>query len=507
MLKPIIPSGIIQNFKLYNKEALQSMKQTFGLFMSVSDLEFIQKQYCTPNHAELTTDELFIFDSVVKKAKGFAKNAVLKELLTSSDDIISSYNDLLSKNSLKNRRLGTPLTIDELASVISDYMERIGLFPRRNDTLPVSKESSKLDPETAIAILLPTVSSEASKRLSSVERLLNSEAGEKIIAERQISEFGIAHTLATMANGFFADFTVIKDYDTEQGISFLCDREYGEFLIAFNKQYLNELTEAANALSLTLTYFAKTTSASSLVQKTYPELTLNIDTQLITDLASLRMDGTFDMTDTEKIESVYKKAMISVADAILEQIGSGASRKDLCLFNSYVFPKDAQGERLGTSLAAILGVYRATIELCAAEEHMVIFTDTEDISLTSAALKNKECPDIPPRITEDGVKVYLLSFDQDESGLPNFKSLRAMWNYVETLLKAHRIKSSIAVNGDIEKSLRLLLGDLSLALTDDGKDLAARKLKGILIGTDGDIELGVPLGITEFAPTPDKNGV
>ncbi|MBE6596285.1 MAG: hypothetical protein E7641_01320 [Ruminococcaceae bacterium] len=500
MLKPISPRGKIINFRTYSEEALRSMKSSLGIYMSVSDLEFIKKHYTSKASPELTTDELFLLDRIIESSRSLAANTAVNELLTSSADIISTYNDMISKYTLKRGSLGKPLSIKDAASVASEYMERIGLAPSRDcECGDTEKERSKVEPETAIAILLPNTDPVEAE--SAVTDLLSSECGKNILAVRKISEYGIAHALSSLSMGIYTDVTVIRDYTEELGIEFLLSGSIGKYLIAFNKQHLDELTSAAALRSFTLTYFAKSTAGDCLIQKEYPEISLNLPTALIEEISSSLTAASFDLTNTEKDEKIYNSAMLSVTDALTDAIAQGYSREDVTLFNRYILPKNATPEGLGESLAAILGVYRATVELCVAEDHSVEFAETETVVLSSTAKRSEAALPISDTVTESGTKLYLLSYTQDERGLPEYKSLRAMWSYLEKLFKSCDVRYSRRVDGNVGKELELMKGDLSLSLTDDGEELYSRKLKGIIVGANVDIKHGILLGISESKET------
>ena len=138
---------------------------------------------------------------------------------------------------------------------------------------------------------------------SAVREFLDSECGKNILAVRKISEYGIAHALASLSSGIYTDVTVIREYTEDLGIEFLSRGSIGKYLIAFNKQYLNELTSAAALRSLTLTYFAKSTADDRLIHKEYPEISLNLPTALIEAISSSLTAASFDLTNTEKIDT------------------------------------------------------------------------------------------------------------------------------------------------------------------------------------------------------------
>lgn len=482
MKKNISPRGTVCCFSSYDHNALHNMKSSLMLETEVTDLDFFRQCYLSLKLENITTDDLYLIEKIALKAKSSAENAGIKELLTSSKAIVDTYNDLLSKASLKSCVSTSPMTLSRASTVISEYMESIGL----NATAFDEKEAFNVLPDnTAIAILLP------------LDNIDYDKATEDLFKERndlkpiRISEYGLLHTLSAISSGIYTDVTVIPSYTKESGADFLINGEIGRYLVAFDKSILGEIRIAADACGLNAIYFAKTTSDGIFRQRQYPDISAVIPVTLIESVVSSVTEASFDLTDENVIEAIYKNAILSSASAVLSMIAKGASRKDMTLYNEYHFPSLRDPRTLGCSLAALLGVYRSVAELCIPEKSKIRYVDCLDTPMLHTDVKIKNCP---PKLNAElfipDKELYLLSFNTDDSGIPDFESLRAMWKYFSSIVDSGDVLAAT----DITPSTIDILNDKRVILDENTENILHSQRYGIIFATDKTPLHGVRIG-------------
>ena len=218
-------------------------------------------------------------------------------------------------------------------------------------------------------------------------------------------------------------------------------------------------------------------------------------------------------------QSPYHGAYLAVVESVSKLIATGAEFKDVYLtFQEYFEKPGTDGKRWGKPLAALLGAFKAQKELeigsIGGKDSMSGSFEDLDVppTLVSFAVTTEKAKDIiSPEFKKAGNKLVLLCpiYDED-TNLPNTKSLISTYNKVTSLMRSGKVVSAYTptMGGIAEAVMKMSFGNglgfkyddnmcvnaifdycyggFLLEVTDDIDD-------GILIGTvtdDGKITLG-----------------
>nr|WP_316622310.1 phosphoribosylformylglycinamidine synthase [uncultured Ruminococcus sp.] len=163
-----------------------------------------------------------------------------------------------------------------------------------------------------------------------------------------------------------------------------------------------------------------------------------------TDTVSLMAWG-YNPLITEK--SPYHGAYLAVVESVSKLIATGASFEDVYLtFQEYFEKPGTDGKRWGKPLSALLGAFKAQMNLgigsIGGKDSMSGSFEDLDVppTLVSFAVTTDKAENIiSPEFKTAGDKVYLLTPDYDENGLPETDSLIALYNKVTDLMRAGKV--------------------------------------------------------------------
>ena len=218
-------------------------------------------------------------------------------------------------------------------------------------------------------------------------------------------------------------------------------------------------------------------------------------------------------------QSPYHGAYLAVVESVSKLIATGAEFKDVYLtFQEYFEKPGTDGKRWGKPLAALLGAFKAQKELeigsIGGKDSMSGSFEDLDVppTLVSFAVTTEKVKDIiSPEFKKAGNKLVLLCpiYDED-TNLPNTKSLISTYNKVTSLMRSDKVVSAYTptMGGIAEAVMKMSFGNGLGFKYDD--NLSVAKIfdysygsfllevtdnidDGILIGTvtdDGKITLG-----------------
>jgi phosphoribosylformylglycinamidine synthase len=190
-----------------------------------------------------------------------------------------------------------------------------------------------------------------------------------------------------------------------------------------------------------------------------------------------------------------------VVESVSKLIATGASFEDVYLtFQEYFEKPGTDGKRWGKPLAALLGAFKAQMNLgigsIGGKDSMSGSFEKLDVppTLVSFAVTTDKAENIiSPEYKRAGNKVYLLAPDYDENGLPVTESLIALYNKVTALMRKVKICSAYTptIGGIAEAVMKSAFGN-GFGF-DFNTDISIDKLFGycygaFLLETDGDID-------------------
>ena len=212
---------------------------------------------------------------------------------------------------------------------------------------------------------------------------------------------------------------------------------------------------------------------------------------------------------TEK--SPYHGAYLAVVESAAKLIATGAKFEDVYLtFQEYFERLRKETERWGTPLAALLGAFKAQMELgigtIGGKDSMSGSFEDMDVppTLVSFAVTTEKTGSIVPNhFKAAGHKVVLIAPERDENGLPVTASLLAVFDRVHELLSSGKALSAYTpgYGGVAEAVLKMCLGnglgfeyEASLSL----KDIFGYNYGSFLLEVTEDVEGALPIGrVTE----------
>ncbi len=149
-------------------------------------------------------------------------------------------------------------------------------------------------------------------------------------------------------------------------------------------------------------------------------------------------------------DSPYHGAYLAVVESVCKLIATGADFTDVYLtFQEYFERPGKDAKRWGKPLAALLGAFKAQMELgigsIGGKDSMSGSFEDLDVppTLVSFAVTTGKVKDvISPEFKTAGSKVFLLKADTDENGLPVTASLVALFDRVTALMRKGAVKAA-----------------------------------------------------------------
>ncbi len=168
-------------------------------------------------------------------------------------------------------------------------------------------------------------------------------------------------------------------------------------------------------------------------------------------------------------QSPYHSAYLAVIESVAKLIATGAEFKDVYLtFQEYFERLGKDGKRWGKPLAALLGAFKAQINLgigsIGGKDSMSGSFEDLDVppTLVSFAVTTDKVDNIiSPEFKKAGNKVYLLCPIYDENGLPYTPSLLSVFDRVTKLMRDGKVKAAYTptIGGIAEAVMKMAFGN------------------------------------------------
>jgi len=209
---------------------------------------------------------------------------------------------------------------------------------------------------------------------------------------------------------------------------------------------------------------------------------------------------------TEK--SPYHGAYLAVVESVCKLVATGAAFQDVYLsFQEYFERLRREPERWGKPLAALLGAFKAQMELgigaIGGKDSMSGSFEDMDVPPTLvsfAVTTGKTGSIVPNHFKAAGHKLVLIAPETDGEGLPLTASLLSVFNTVHALLSSGKAVSAYTpgYGGVAEAVMKMAFGN-GLGFTyDPGMSLAALfgyHYGAFLLEIAGDVDCGTPVGV------------
>ena len=212
---------------------------------------------------------------------------------------------------------------------------------------------------------------------------------------------------------------------------------------------------------------------------------------------------------TEK--SPYHGAYLAVVESVAKLIATGAKFEDVYLtFQEYFQRLRREPERWGKPLAALLGAFKAQMELgigaIGGKDSMSGSFEDMDVppTLVSFAVTTEKTGSIVPNhFKAAGHKVVLIAPEKDENGLPVTSSLLSVFDRVHELLSSGKALTAYTpgYGGVAEAVMKMCLGNALGFEYEDSlslQDVFGYSYGSFLLEVTEDVEDALPIGrITE----------
>ena len=212
---------------------------------------------------------------------------------------------------------------------------------------------------------------------------------------------------------------------------------------------------------------------------------------------------------TEK--SPYHGAYLAVVESVSKLIATGAKFEDVYLtFQEYFERLRKEPERWGKPLAALLGAFKAQMELgigaIGGKDSMsgsFEYMDVPPTLVSFAVTTEKTGSIVPNHFKAAGHKVVLIAPEKDENGLPVTSSLLSVFEKVHELLSSGKALSSYTpgYGGVAEAVMKMCLGNALGFEYEDTlslRDIFGYNYGSFLLEVTEDVEGALPIGrITE----------
>ena len=133
--------------------------------------------------------------------------------------------------------------------------------------------------------------------------------------------------------------------------------------------------------------------------------------------------------------SSYLSAVYATTLVILNAVLAGIPIHQLSAFETHMLPQRVTSESLGELLDAYLGIYRVLAETAIPSELELIPYSADGHPMHHILCAPNQHTDsvIPSQFSANGSSIYLFALQKTESGLPDFKELRALFRLIERM--------------------------------------------------------------------------
>ena len=224
---------------------------------------------------------------------------------------------------------------------------------------------------------------------------------------------------------------------------------------------------------------------------------MSLDTSLILNIGGSGFKSTFNLDGNEYIE-----AQNMLVDSLMPSLALGSALEDITVSAKYNFSDRYEEVKKSEALCATLGAYRAMVELCvAASEPTVAYDDIERQKYEFNSICNKsqklELSDV-----KSEAYIYLLSYNKNENGTPDYASLRAMSKAAKDMRERDSTLLALPVTSCLRDIVNEILKFLNVGISKTLPFSLDDKLSGIVVLSTEEIKNGLFLGMVAPAKPP-----
>ncbi len=538
----------IANFTVLTKDKLAAFADELQLQMPFDALLYCQQQYLLSKKRSPSAKELQMLDRLVCEALSETQYQTVSELYTDEEPIAATYRDMMERRRLLSPNADTPPSFGELATLGRRHLD--GTVLRAEQQLyaasgksarrkaAAKRKARNYEDDTAsigIGYVSPAVCREPVAVGDTVYAVLGSDHTAEDF-ERKLDLFLDSNAvvgwvkeilplnsqspllrLLELGKSFtFPHFDITESADllslTEGALLITDAPKAAELLmvahdLSLRVRKLGRVEKdgglclsfpTGESVSFPLPFLHNLLYASSCtveLGRGAPE-----DTQL-----QLSPTGTFTHEDKTycitKVaadgSSAFHAALYTAIGSMSAAVANGADPSAFTVMAELAAPKDRQDPlSLGTTMGAILGLYRAEAEFSLYNASVSFHRSKNAKAITLWTMAPVERP-IPDAVSGGGSMIFYLEPTYGENGLPDFSSVRKLHAYLYGLHRDGLILSAHAASGDILKTLGKMSVGAEMEYLRNERIVA--KLGGILVETRTQID---GLLVARTAPEP-----
>ena len=496
----------IVGFLQMDDGALQHLASEEAEALRLYDFYYV-RDHARAEGRTVSYGELRLLNALVAARRAYRENYVISRLRIESPAVAKTYEDLLAKAATLELKGLSLRTVEDLASVSEKYMRRIG----RGDDCAEDLQSTDapLIPGSCFVLITPTEGEEDGYEEKLALLLKDPEVSTLCERVLRVGAYGMIGTLSALCDGVFADLRMIP-HGEELSLLSLAEAHRGRAILSARRDAALWICRLAERFGLRASYFAKSTesgrfrtdrgvipsvdwsigflrgllsakeSVEAVLGAENPDLDVEIENAPIEKpLTGAQLARAVICTPDE---SYFLAAMHTAIAAVTEVVSRGIDRRRVGLLAEYRIPMTAtEPTEVGADVATVLGFYRVAVELAAPQRPAEVGSVEEDRQLVCTAYT----PDrgtVSLQLQRGGSGIYLLTYRCGADGVPDFASLRDMYDRFIRMHREGRIFSARAVNGDPFDVLDGMTRECSYAREND---LDGDTCRGILIETDG----------------------
>ncbi len=551
----------LAGFTVMDEATLESTRKNLGLSMSPAEFRACRNYYKNTVHHDPEFEELFFLDGIVCAASREPQYLCLAEMKTDSDLIAEIFADLMKHRRAVASELERPASLSDLIGIMNSYLSAAGKKenPMGNvgvrfashrelllacDGFRLTASTGNGDRDVAVGVAADRPSANtAVKNGDYVFAILNTKNQDENF-ESRLAEFlcdnsvrsiakktiplcegGILQGLLRAADAMLLNTLALLD-ETDT-LSTLTEPLIGALIVA-TPSSATDMLLLADEMGLHVVRAATVTAGndiriptqngitvfrtSFLRALTLPRVYSAAVSEPVLDTPKVNLDRIGTCTLNGKKHAIVKteafgdgpfaSALYATLYAFLLCLAAGANPCDVGIACHLSIPRPSPS-RMGESLSAILGLYRAQAELgLYGNTPTVEQSNEEHPQLSVAALATLPEHPVPSAAIGGGTNIFYLEPLFGENGLIDFGDLKKMLEYVKKLIIDGHALAILPTSGDLLTDLQKMSRTASVEYLYD--EPIPTRIGGLLIESNISIQ-GTAVAQTErHAPSTEE---
>ncbi len=481
-------TGTVLGFSTSPTEYLDYIRQDLGLVLPLENLSYIQNHYRLIEKRDCDVTELILIDILfgnVNERLRRERNYSISEMVTDSDDIRETMEDMMAKLALMEKKTVGPISLERLMNVSSSYIASI--FPERaaehfsakyvgeeesalRSMLEGSRETMQC---TAGELKFAVASSSVKKAIKEGYYIQIKNNGELVPFVDELLKNGIIFNGWMIDTGLLSAVlsdTVSAEIIVPESLPEMATYGSGDILLLCREKDEMDIVRIGMERGLQMRRAGRRNKKGKILFKSknlttaiageflrkfaHAEIFTPVNLKVGEEILSGNVNCKLNELSCDKsigdlsavcalsdMNSPYKSGISQVICAAAGEIALGAAIEDIRLKSVISCPKDTDP---GAIFAHILGIYRARIELCISshDNELHVSDDIDKISSVSIALAN-----VGVKGNFGEGRLFAVS-PEDKDGKICFDNIRKTFSYVSALIESGHVIRACALDSE-----------------------------------------------------------